>query len=202
LRPRTAPVRGLVSDVDERTSCICYFGGDPTSQLPFALKASRKAVEVRKGKILRICWETNGSMHAGLLEEMIELSLNSGGCIKFDLKAWDENLHIALTGVTNKKTIENFLKVGEKIRRRPIPPLLIASTLLVPGYVDEEEVKSLAQFIASVSPDIPYSLLAFHPHFYMSDMPLTQKSMAQRCLEVAREAGLKNVRIGNVHLLE
>jgi len=202
LRPRTTPVRGLVSDVDERTSCICYFGGDPTSQLPFALEASRKALEVRKGKILRICWETNGSMHAGLLDEMIELSLNSGGCIKFDLKAWDENIHIALTGITNKRTTENFLKVGEKIRRRPIPPLLIASTLLVPGYIDEEEVKSLAQFIASVSPDIPYSLLAFHPHFYMSDMPLTQKSMAQRCLEAARDAGLTNVRIGNLHLLK
>jgi len=85
---------------------------------------------------------------------------------------------------------------------RRIGTLLIASTLLVPGYVDEEEVKSLAHFIASINPDIPYSLLAFHPHFYMSDLPLTQKSMAQRCLEAARGAGLKNVRIGNLHLLK
>jgi len=202
LKPRTTPVGRLISDVDERTSCICYFGGDPTSQLPFALEASRKAVEVRKGKILRICWETNGSMHAGLLEEMIKLSLNSGGCIKFDLKAWDEKLHIALTGITNKKTKENFSRVGEKIGRRPVPPLLTASTLLVPGYIDEAEMKSLAQFIASISPDIPYTLLAFHPHFYMSDMPQTQKSKAHKCLKAAREAGLKNVRIGNLHLLK
>jgi pyruvate formate lyase activating enzyme len=165
------------------------------------LEASREALEARKGKILRICWETNGSMNQALLEEMIELSLSSGGCIKFDLKAWDENLHFALTGATNKRTIENFSRVGEKIRVRPGPPLLIASTLLVPGYVDEEEVKSLAKFISSISPDIPYSLLAFHPHFYMSDMPLTQKAIAQRCLEAAREVGLTNVRIGNLHLL-
>ena len=201
LRSRTTPVRRLVLDVDERTSCICYFGGDPTSQLPFALEASRKALEARKGKILRICWETNGSMHKSLLEEMIALSLNSGGCIKFDLKAWDENLHVALTGVTNKRTIENFSRVGEKIRQRPVLPLLIASTLLVPGYIDGEEVKSLAQFIASINPDIPYSLLAFHPHFYMSDLSVTTKALAQRCLQAAGEAGLKNVRIGNIHLL-
>jgi pyruvate formate lyase activating enzyme len=201
LRPRTTPVERLVSDVDERTSCICYFGGDPSSQLPFGLKASRDALEAKKGKILRICWETNGSMHQSLLDEMIELALSSGGCIKFDLKAWDENLHIALTGITNRRTIENFFRVGEKVKLRPAPPLLIASTLLVPGYIDEEEIKSFAKFIASVSPDIPYSLLGFYPHFCMSDMPVTQKAVAQRCLQAAQAEGLKNVRIGNIHLL-
>jgi len=201
LRFRTTPVERLVSDVDERTSCICFFGGDPTSQLPFALEASRKALEVGKGKIMRICWETNGSMHKGLLDEMIKLSLDSGGCIKFDLKAWDENLHVALTGVTNKKTIENFSRMGEKVEMRPVPPLLIASTLLVPGYIDEQEIRSLAGFVASISPDIPYSLLGFYPHFYMSDLSVTTKALAQRCLQAAGEAGLKNVRIGNVHLL-
>lgn len=201
LKPYTTSVYNPVSDVDERTSCICYFGGDPTPQLPFALKASRLALEENKGRILRICWETNGSMNKGLLDKMIDLSLNSGGCIKFDLKAWDENLNMALTGVTNKRTLENFQRVGEKIDLRPFPPLLIASTLLVPGYIDEDEIRCIARFIASINPDIPYSLLAFYPHFYMSDMPLTPKALAERCLRTAQEERLKNVRIGNIHLL-
>jgi pyruvate formate lyase activating enzyme len=194
-------VSKLVSDVDEKTSCICYFGGDPTPQLQFSLDASRKALEANKGRILRICWETNGSMHKSLLDAMVKLALDSGGCIKFDLKAWDENLHIALTGNTNKRTIENFSRAGEKLGWRPTPPLLIASTLLVPGYIDETEIRSIATFIASINPDIPYSLLGFYPHFYMSDIPLTQKAVALRCLEAARDEGLKNVRIGNLHLL-
>lgn len=201
LRPETTPVNKLVSDVDERTSCICYFGGDPTPQLPFSLKASRVALEENKGRILRLCWETNGSMHRGLLDTMIELSFSSGGCIKFDLKAWDENLHIALTGTTNKRTLENFSRAGEKTGLRPIPPLLIASTLLVPGYIDEDEIRNIARFIASVNPEIPYSLLAFYPHFYMSDMPLISKGLAYSCLKLAQEEGLKNIRVGNVHLL-
>lgn len=201
LRPYTTSVEKLVSDVDKKTSCICYFGGDPTPQLPFALKASRLALERNKGRILRICWETNGSMNETLLHKMIELSLSSGGCIKFDLKAWDETLHRALTGITNKRTLENFLRVGEKIKERPIPPLLIASTLLVPGYIDEYEIRGIAKFIASINPDIPYSLLAFYPHFYMPDMPLTTKALAMGCFRASQEEGLKNVRIGNVHLL-
>lgn len=201
LRPRTIAVEDLIRDVDRKTSCICYFGGDPTPQLTFAMSASHLALERSNGRILRICWETNGSMNEGFLDKMVELSLNSGGCIKFDLKAWDENLHIALTGVTNKRTLQNFLKVAENIKLRPVPPLLIASTLLVPGYIDEAEVRGIARFISSINPDIPYSLLAFYPHFFMSDMPLITKAFAVRCLEAAKEEGLRNVRIGNVHLL-
>ncbi|MEW6002554.1 MAG: radical SAM protein [Nitrospirota bacterium] len=201
LKSPTSPINKLLSDIDERTSCICYFGGDPSPQLPLALRASKKALELNKDRILRICWETNGSMHEGLLDKMIELSLNSGGCIKFDLKTWNENLHIALTGNTNKRTLQNFLKAGEKIKLRPIPPLLIANTLLVPGYIDVKEIRSIASFIASIDPEIPYSMLAFYPHFYMSDMPLTQRRLAENCLRAAREEGLKNARIGNLHLL-
>lgn len=201
LKPRTIPLTRLVSDVDERTSCICYFGGDPAAQLPFSLAASRKARSESKKKILRICWETNGSMHPGLLDEMIRLALDSGGCIKFDLKASDETLHQALTGITNKRTLENFRRAGERFVERPIPPLVVASTLLVPGYVEEGEIRMIARLIGSINPEIPYSLLAFHPHFFMSDLPLTPRSTAEKCFQAAREEGVKNVRIGNIHLL-
>lgn len=202
FRPFISPAESLVSAVDSRTSCICYFGGDPAPQLPFSLAVSQCIREKNKGNIMRICWETNGSMQEGLLDEMAEIAFVSGGCIKFDLKAWNDNLHIALTGVTNTRTVKNFQRVGGMIHHRPSPPLIIASTLLVPGYIDEEEVRRIAQFISSLSPDIPYSLLAFYPHFYMSDLPLTPKSLAYRCLEIAREEGLNNVKLGNIHLLK
>jgi pyruvate formate lyase activating enzyme len=223
LNPQRREVQELVNSVDETTSCICYFGGDPTPQLPFAIKASKLTIEksphppFTKGgiedggmegfssknnrRILRICWETNGTMNKALLKEMIKLSLESGGCIKFDLKAWNENLNIALTGITNKRTLENFSIVAERIKERPEPPLLIASTLLTPGYIDEEEIKNIANFIASLDKNIPYALLGFYPHFYMSDLPLTSQIFAYRCLRVAEDAGLKRVRLGNMHLL-
>jgi pyruvate formate lyase activating enzyme len=198
---RKRNIRELVYSVDKKTSCICYFGGDPSPQLLFAIKASKLAREENKGRILRICWETNGTMNWGLLKEALKLSLESGGCIKFDLKAWNENLNIALTGVTNKRTIENFSLAAEKIKERPDPPLVIASTLLIPGYIDEEEIRNIANFIASHDKNIPYALLAFYPHFYMSDLPLTSRVFANRCLKIAKEAGLINVRVGNIHLL-
>jgi pyruvate formate lyase activating enzyme len=79
--------------------------------------------------------------------------------------------------------------------------LVIASTLLVPGYVKEEEVRSLARFIASINPEIPYSLLAFYPHFSISDLPFKSRPTAEKYLQAAREEGARNLRLGNIHLL-
>jgi pyruvate formate lyase activating enzyme len=191
----------LAEAVDKFTSCICYFGGDPAPQLPHSLRTSRLALERNKGRILRICWETNGSMHPALLQQMAELSLKSGGCIKFDLKAWSEELHFALCGVSNRRTLSNFRLLAEYSRRRPSPPFLVASTLLVPGYVDREEVAAIAAFIASLDREIPYALLGFYPQFMMSDLPSTSRRHAEECLEAARAQGLTRVRVGNIHLL-
>jgi pyruvate formate lyase activating enzyme len=188
--------RELAERADARTFCVCYFGGDPTPQMPHALATSR--LLVRRG--VRICWETNGSMHPRLLEQAVKLSLGSGGCVKFDLKAFDEGLHRALTGVSNKRTLENLARVASYVFQRPDPPLLVVSTLLVPGYVDAEEVGRIARFVADLGPDIPYSLLAFAPHFFMPDLPRTSARHAQEAEAAARAAGLRRVRVGNRHL--
>jgi pyruvate formate lyase activating enzyme len=191
----------LAQAVDDRTSCICYFGGDPTPQLPHAIKVSKRALERTNGRILRICWETNGSMNPDLLEEMVDLSLASGGCIKFDIKAWNESLHTALCGISNARTKENFERASRWIKKRPEPPLLIASTLLIPGYIDEEEIRGISRWIASLDQEIPYALLAFYPQFFFKDVPVTSRELAFRCKKVAEEEGLRRVKIGNVNLL-
>lgn len=191
----------LADAIDDSTSCICYFGGDPTPQIPHALRASRLAINRHKKRILRICWETNGSMQPALLKQAAKLSLESGGCIKFDLKAWNDDLHIALCGISNKRTLENFRILADYTNIRTTPPFLIASTLLVPGYIDEQEVWDIAKFIASLDPNIPYALLAFHPNFLMTDLPITSVQHAEQCLKAAKETGLRSVRLGNIHLL-
>jgi pyruvate formate lyase activating enzyme len=103
--------------------------------------------------------------------------------------------------VSNEKTLENFKRLSASVGKRPEPPFLIASTLLVPGYVDESEIAGIAGFLAGLHHDIPYSLLAFHPHFLLSDLPTTSRAHAYRGKEVAERAGLRNVHLGNLHLL-
>ena len=195
------PPEALAAMVDKRTSCVCYFGGDPAPQMPFALAASRLALKRASGRILRVCWETNGSMHPGLLKKALSMSLQTGGCIKFDLKAFEPRLHQALTGASNARTLENLRLAVELSAGRKDPPPVVVSTLMVPGYVGAEEVARIARFLASLDKDIPYSLLAFHPCYLMEDMGTTGKEWAAECLRAAEGEGLTRIKLGNVHLL-
>lgn len=195
-------VDAMARAVSRQTSCICYFGGDPVPQLPYALRVSEKAREERPGEILRICWETNGSMLPTHLKRMAGISLKSGGTVKVDLKAWNPNIHRALCGCDNRQVLENFAALAKWVPERPDPPFLVASTLLVPGYVGEEEVAKIASFIARLNPDIPYALLGFAPQFCLDDFPTTSKVQAEACMEAARRAGLRRVRLGNHHLID
>ena len=171
--------------------------------MPHAIKVSRLAVEraTEEKRILRICWETNGYWKEELALKAAELSLNSGGNIKFDLKTWNPNLNLSLCGVSNEPTLKSFKLIGEKfVKMRPELSILTASTLLIPGYVDAEELDNIARFIAEVDPNIPYTLLAFYPQYVMNDLPTTSREQALQCLNAAKKH-VKNVRIGNVNLL-
>jgi pyruvate formate lyase activating enzyme len=73
----------------------------------------------------------------------------------------------------------------------------VGQHLLVPGYVDLEEFYGLARLIATLNPDIPYSLLGFYPQFYLNDLPVTSRDFAAK----TRDVGVKQVNLGNLPLL-
>ena len=199
----TMSAQDLAEKANSRVSCICFFGGDPSPQMPHALKTSQLAMQEaeRDNRILRICWETNGYEKQEFALSAAELSLKNGGNLKFDLKAWSEDVNQALCGVSNKPTLRTFKLIGERFfDKRPELPILTASTLLVPGYVEAEEVSRLSAFIARINPEIPYTLLAFCPQYVMDDLPTTSRKQANQCYEAARKH-LNHVRIGNVNLL-
>lgn len=192
--------------LNDRVTCVCYFGGDPGPQVQHAIAASRKLLATKnQDTVKRICWETNGLENPMIMKRMAELSLVSGGIVKIDWKAWTPEVYEALTGVNGFKAIErlkvNARMVAEMAKERDDPPLLVVSTLLVPGYVDEEEVRKIAEYLAVIDSSIPYILLAFHPDNILRDLPPTSKKHAEAARREALRAGLKEVYIGNVWLL-
>ena len=72
-------------------------------------------------------------------------------------------------------------------------------TLVVPGMNDSEaELTDIARFLASVSPDIPWHVTAFHPDYKMPDPPRTSVEALLRAVEIGDEAGLHYVYAGNL----
>jgi pyruvate formate lyase activating enzyme len=72
-------------------------------------------------------------------------------------------------------------------------------TLVVPGFNDSnEELMDAARYIASVSPNIPWHVTAFHPDYKMTDPPRTTSRILERAAEIGLEAGLRYVYAGNL----
>ena len=150
---------------------------------------------------MRICFEWNGAGNRLLVDRAAELALKSGGNIKFDLKSSTDSVSRALSGVSNHRSFENFERLYLKYGRGRLDlPLLTATTLLVPGYVDASEIERIAIFLEGLDREIPYSLLVFHPDFMMNDLPVTPRRQVEDCYQVAKRH-LGRVNVGNIETL-
>jgi pyruvate formate lyase activating enzyme len=111
---------------------------------------------------------------------------------KVDLKSMDDKHYRQLGGV-----LQNVLDTIRGIHERGI--WLEVLTLTIPGFNDsEDELRRAAAFVASVSPDIPWHVTAFHPDYKMNDRGSTPVSTLIRAAEIGTEEGLHFVYAGNL----
>ncbi len=111
---------------------------------------------------------------------------------KVDLKSFDDRNYRKLGGV-----LENILDSIRLIKRMDFWIEIV--TLVVPGFNDsDDELKQMADFVASVSPDIPWHVTAFRPDYKMTDPPRTPAETLVRAYDLGKSAGLKYVYLGNL----
>jgi pyruvate formate lyase activating enzyme len=111
---------------------------------------------------------------------------------KIDLKTMNDSHYRQLGGV-----LQNVLDTIRLVHELGL--WLEIVTLVVPGFNDStEELMEAARLIASVSPDIPWHVTAFHPDYKMIDPPPTSVNTLMRAAEIGEEAGLRYVYAGNI----
>jgi len=72
-------------------------------------------------------------------------------------------------------------------------------TLLIPGFNDsDDELRQLTDFVANISPHIPWHVTAFHKDYKMDDPDNTRPEDLLRAAEIGENAGLKYVYAGNL----
>jgi pyruvate formate lyase activating enzyme len=72
-------------------------------------------------------------------------------------------------------------------------------TLIVPGWNDsDEELTQAAEFLVSISPDIPWHVTAFHKDYKMTDPDHTGPETLLRAARIGQSAGLRYVYAGNL----
>lgn len=111
---------------------------------------------------------------------------------KVDLKSFDDRHYRELGG-----RLQPILDTIVQLRRMDF--WLEIVTLLIPGFNDSrDEVTRLTEFIAGVSPDIPWHVTAFHPDYKMLAPPRTTVDMLLGAAAIARQSGLRYVYAGNL----
>jgi pyruvate formate lyase activating enzyme len=111
---------------------------------------------------------------------------------KVDLKGFNDKSYRKLGGV-----LENVLDTIKMVHERGF--WLEIVTLVIPGFNDStDELRGAADFIASVSPEIPWHVTAFHGDYKMTGPDNTSVETLIRAAEIGYEAGLKFVYAGNL----
>ena len=110
---------------------------------------------------------------------------------KVDLKSFDDRRYRELGG-----RLQPILDTVRWLHQADVWVEIV--TLLVPGFNDSDaELTALTEFVASVSPDIPWHVTAFHQDYRMTDPANTTPAMLVRAAEIARRAGLRYIYAGN-----
>jgi pyruvate formate lyase activating enzyme len=111
---------------------------------------------------------------------------------KVDLKSFDDRHYRQLGG--------RLAPILDTIRRLHALNIWVeVVTLLIPGFNDsDDELHRLAEFLAGVSPDIPWHVTAFHKDYKMTDPDDTQPEDLLRAAEIGKRAGLRYVYAGNL----
>ena len=161
---------------------ISFSGGEPTIHLPYVEKVVEESRKIDPDT--KINFDTNGYMSEKSLERVLSFSTS----ITYDLKAYHEEVHLALTGASSKPVLRNAEVIGRYARDK-----LWEYRIVVIPELTEDEVRPLTEFIAAIDPSLPVCFLAFRPNFVLEDHPGAKTKHMQRCVRIARDAGLKSV---------
>ena len=111
---------------------------------------------------------------------------------KVDLKSFDDRHYRQLGGRLQPilDTIRRLYAMGFWLE---------VVTLLVPGFNDsDDELKRMAEFLAGISPDIPWHVTAFHKDYKMTDPDDTGPKTLLRAAEIGKTVGLRYIYAGNL----
>jgi len=111
---------------------------------------------------------------------------------KIDLKSFRQKNYQQLGG-----KLDNVLDTIRLLKQLGIWVEIV--TLVIPGFNDaNEELRDIASFLVSVSPDIPWHVTAFHQDYKMTDSDNTPIATLLRAAEIGHNAGLHYVYAGNI----
>jgi pyruvate formate lyase activating enzyme len=166
-------------------SSISYTYVEPTIFYEFAYDC---AVLARQ-KGLKNVFVSNGYMSEAVTRHIAPVL----DAINIDIKGFTEGFYHEICKARLQPVLENvklFHELGVWVE---------VTTLIIPGKNDSpSELEAIAQFIAGISPNMPWHVSAFYPAYKMLDTPSTKASTLVQAREIGLKNGLNFVYVGNI----
>lgn len=170
---------------EQGVNLIAYTYNEPTVFFEYAYDTAKLASE----RGMKNVFVSNGYMSGEALQK-IEPYLDG---INVDLKSFSEDFYKEICRARLGPVLENIKRIHEMGIWQEI------TTLLIPGKNSStDELKKIAEFIVSISPDIPWHISAFHPDYQMTRGEPTSLDLLISAYNIGQEAGLNYVYIGNI----
>jgi len=163
---------------------IAFTYNEPTIFFEYTFDTAKLAKE----KGLKTVYVSNGFES----EEALEKLMPYIDAMNIDLKSFYDDYYVKICGgrvEPVKRNIKNLWDKGMWIE---------VTTLVVTNHNDtEKEFKEIAEFLYSVSPDIPWHISRYFPAYKMDDPP-TPESTLEKAYKIGKKAGLNYVYVGNI----
>jgi len=180
------PAGVIKTTVETGASSIAYTYSEATTYFEYMIDIARLANE----QGLHNLWITNGSINRKPLLELCKVL----DAANVNLKSYSDTTYRKLNGGRLEPVLETFKTLHEQGVHFEM------TTLVVPGYVDDEDmVKHMCEWIlTNLGPDYPLHFSRFSPKYKLDRLSPTPVSILTRFRELAMQEGIRYVYVGNV----
>ncbi len=181
------PKRLVELAIREKCKSIAYTYTEPTIFMELAAESAK----IAKQKGLANVFVSNGYM----TKQAIDFAKDWLDGINIDLKAFNEDYYKNLCKAKLKPVLDTIEYICKHTKI-----WMELTTLVVPNQNDsDEELKQIAEFIFNTcGPDMPWHISRFYPQYRFTDSEATSAETLERAYEIAKQAGLHYVYIGNL----
>jgi len=160
---------------------IFFSGGEPSIHLPYIEQVVAQARKLSPD--LKVNFDTNGYLTSASLRKVLKFTTS----ITYDIKAFNDEVHLALTGASSLPVLRNAKYIGRFAKDK-----LWEYRILVTPKINEEEIEPLCCFISDIDVNLPVCFLAFRPNYALEHHPGAAAGIMDRCVNIAKKNGLKN----------
>jgi pyruvate formate lyase activating enzyme len=180
------PLEAVERALETGAASIAYTYSEPTTFFEYMIETARLA----RQRGLRNVWVSAGYINRKPLLELCEVLDGAN----VNLKSFSDDLYRRLNGARLQPVLDTF----ETLHDRGVH--FEMTNLVVPGYVDREEMvkRMCAWILENLGTDYPLHFTRFFPRYKLDRLAPTPVSTLTRFRELAMAEGIRYVYVGNV----